>query len=111
MEMAQNGVDSMRTLAEESYTMVESAFVLVGLFPILVQPATKTTMPDATAVVFSQKDLIKSYNACAVAATIVHGRPALAHALSSFIHQQDRRLRRAYYGRDGQPLDGSLQTP
>jgi len=97
----------VKALAERSYALVESAFVPFGLFHTLVQPDVKTIMPDAPVMVFSPNDVIQINNACAVAGTITTGRAPMAHALVNFARDQGADLKRAYYGRDGQPVDST----
>ncbi len=97
----------MKDLADRSYARVESAFVSFGLFHTLVQPDLKTLMPDAPVMIFSPNDIIQINNACAVASTVAEGRPPMAHRLVNFAHAQGAGLKRAYYGRDGRPVDDS----
>ena len=101
------GDAKIEALAERSYGLIESAFAPVGLFHTLVQPDVKTIMPDAPIMVFSPNDVIQINNACAVAATIAKGRPSMANALVNFAYAEGMGLRRAYYGRDGQPVDST----
>lgn len=101
------GDAGLATLARRSAALVEAAVAPSGLIHTLVQPDVATLLPRAPVPIFSPNDVIQVNNACVVAETVVESAPAAARAVLDFALARGRGLRRAYYGRTGEPVDST----
>lgn len=101
----ETGDATLSDLAARSTAVVRSAVAPTGLIHTLVQPDVATIMPRAPVPVFSPNDIIQVNNACVVAETVVHQAPEVARGLLRFALDRGEGLRRAYYGRTGEPVD------
>jgi hypothetical protein len=75
----------LTALADHSYEVLRASAAPCGLIYDLLQPELKTMYYGLDVAYFSPNDIIQLNNACATAATVARGDPALADEVIGFI--------------------------
>ncbi len=94
---------TLNKLADNCYTVINSAVAPSGLLHDIIQPEVATLYPELNLAAFSPNDVIQFSNCCTTAIGVAVGLPNLSRKILAFALNRLEDLRVYYLGRTGEP--------